>query len=98
MISSLLPLFQQPARGRKVAESDIQQALDEVLEFIRALPVDSYGYDDLSMCQEVVSQMVREAVPAFGLDWLGWRLFRFPPAMLGVQFRPSLAFHFASVD
>jgi len=52
-----------------VAESDIQRALDEVVEFIRALPVDSDDYDDLSMCQEVVTQKVRESAPAFVRRW-----------------------------
>jgi len=49
-----------------VGDSDIQQALDELVEFIRALPVD---YDDLSMCQKVVTEKVRESAPAFVRRW-----------------------------
>jgi len=59
-----------------VAESDIQLALDEVVEFIRALPGNSDDSDDLSECQEAVKRSVREAAPAFVRRWpILWTLF-----------------------
>lgn len=50
-------------------ESDIQRALDEVVEFIRALPGNFDDCDDLSECQEAVDRSVKEAAPAFVQGW-----------------------------
>ena len=46
-----------------MAESDIQRALDEVVEFIRALPIPGDCCDDLLVCRNALTPFVREAVP-----------------------------------
>jgi len=52
-----------------VAESDLQRCLDEVVEFIRALPVDLDQCRDLWQCREVATRSVQEAAPAFVKRW-----------------------------
>lgn len=52
-----------------MAESELRQCLDEVVEFIRALPVDCHDCGDLAECQEAVSRSVREAAPPFIQRW-----------------------------
>ena len=52
-----------------MAESDIRRCLDEVVEFIRALPVDFENCRDLSECKEAASKSVQEAAPSFLERW-----------------------------
>ena len=52
-----------------MAESNLQRCLDDVVEFIRALPVDLDQCRDLSQCREVVTRSVQEAAPAFVQKW-----------------------------
>ena len=52
-----------------MAESNLQRCLDDVVEFIRALPVDLDQCRDLSQCREVVTRSVQEAAPAFVQRW-----------------------------
>jgi len=52
-----------------VAESELQRCLDEVVEFIRALPADCEHCRDLSECREVAARSIREAGPAFVQRW-----------------------------
>ncbi len=51
-----------------MAESDIQRALDEVVEFIRALPAPGAD-DDLAACIEALTRSVNETAPAFVRRW-----------------------------
>ena len=52
-----------------MAESDIQRCLDEVVEFIRTLPVDFDHCRDLSECREAATRSLREAAPPFVRRW-----------------------------
>ena len=47
-----------------MVESNIRRALDEVVEFIRALPIPGDCCDDLLVCRNSITAQVREAVPA----------------------------------
>ncbi len=52
-----------------MAEPDIQRALNEMVEFIRALPLDCDDHDDLFECRKAVARKIREAAPAFVGRW-----------------------------
>ena len=46
-----------------MAESDIRQFLDEVVKFIRELPVDFENCRNLSECRQAAARSVRAAAP-----------------------------------
>ena len=52
-----------------MVESDLQRCLDEVVRFIRTLPVDFDHCRNLSECREEATRSVREVAPAFIQRW-----------------------------
>ena len=52
-----------------MAESDLRRCLDEMVEFIRTLPVDFDHCRDLSEWWEAVTRSVWEAAPPFIQRW-----------------------------
>ena len=51
-----------------MADSDIQRALDDVVEFIRALHTPGAD-DDLATCIEALTRSVKQTAPAFVRRW-----------------------------